>query len=520
VSESNIDPEERRRIRDAMARAVRAIQAREGRSSAMHIAHSTGLPVDTVRSYLQARRRPRPEFVRALAQRAGLPAADLFAAIGWLPPHEVVPWDPVRVAEQVVGVSTTIERLVPHIRRALATLDTTAPAPVIAAQALLADDDGARRYSVLLSKVVSAGRYATATNTVAEFRLRPDEKPLTVAEADRLAERAGLPWRPDKDLRSEHPDYWNASLELRARTHVALSGLDVGQYTWQGEPGTSTWADAAQSYPAHLLVQDPFGGAGWPAAATQWPARPADTLVVIGGRYDSSTAAAVLAEALGWQFVPVRFDVEVTADGYVFPVRRDGSFGRPLAWASVARHIESRYRAGDPWRAVVLVRSSAFLGAGDVVDDHALALLRRTSARIVYARPPVAFLRWWAARQQGTAANGRFDTRNWLTIRREVLDRIERELAARPASRDLSLLIPQPRDLPLTPRSAVPPEVVDAQALVAWSALRWLDELWGTRNDSALDGIRPGTLARWLPQLRAANEPALRRLMLEGPGPP
>ena len=55
----------------------------------------------------------------------------------------------------------------------------------------------------------------------------------------------------------------------------------------------------------------------------------------------------VVAQALGWQFVPVRSDVEVTADGYVFPVRRDMTSGRVLAWSSVAKYIESRYRDGD-----------------------------------------------------------------------------------------------------------------------------------------------------------------------------
>ncbi len=509
----SIQSEERRRIRDAMSRAIKAIHLRDGRSTAAHIAETTGHPVDTVRSYLQAKRRPRPEFVRALAERAGISAADLFAAIGWLPPHEVVPWDPLRVAEQVVGVSTTLERLVPHIRRALATLDTTAPAPVIAAQALLADDEGAQRYTVQLSKVISAGRYSTPTNIVAEFLPRPGVAPLSYAEADSLAERVGMAWRPDKRLQLQDPAYWTTSLELRARTHLALSELDVGQYAWQGEPGTSTWADAAQSYPTHLMVQDPYGGAGWPAATNPWQPRSSDTLVVLGGRYGGSTAAAVLAEALGWQFVPVRSDVEVTAAGYVFPVRRDRSSGRVLALSSVAKHIENRYREGDPWRAVVLVRPSAFMGAQDRVDAHALTLLRRTSSRIVYARPPVAFLRWWAERQLGSATDAQRDPQRWVASRQEVFDRIERELADRPCSRDLALEIPEPLGELRASGAAVPPAVVDAQALIAWSTVRWLDEFGGP-GGSLLDRLRPGTLARWLPQLRAAREPVLRRLVL------
>ena len=86
------------------------------------------------------------------------------------------------------------------------------------------------------------------------------------------------------------------------------------------------------------------------------------TLVMVGARYNAGVAAGALAQALGWQFVPVRSDIEVTTDGRLFPVTRQPASGRVLAWSSVARHIEQRYRDGDPWRAVVLVRPSALGG--------------------------------------------------------------------------------------------------------------------------------------------------------------
>jgi hypothetical protein len=436
---------------------------------------------------------------------------DVYVALGWLPANEVMPPDAVRVAEHIASVAATLERLEPHVRRALDTSYMATPAPFAAASTLLADVNGAARFDARLFNVVSGRRYRAITNGGVEFSLRPGVTPLSSGALDDLVLGSGMAWRPDPERPCTERDYWSVQTELRARTYAVLHDTDLGQATWQGEPQTRTWAEEARVWPAHLLVQDPFGGVSRPGRSSGWRPVAPRTVVVVGARYSAGQAAAALAEALGWQFVPVRSDVEVTAGGRLFPVARDRVTGRVMAWSSVARHIEQRQRDGDPWQAVVLVRPSALRGRGEV-DRFALQLLRNTTASVVYVRPPHEYLAWWAGRQEATAVPGQFNGAGWLSQTESELEMIEQALARRNA-RDLYLQVPAPPAAVSESGASMPDELVDSQARLAWTVLGWLDDVANRGQPSLRSRLLPGSLATWMPALSTdpdAKLPALR----------
>jgi hypothetical protein len=502
---SHLTPTERLAIRDAMGNLATSFGARTGRRSASAIAEVTGTNENTVRAYLEGRRRPNVIFVREFARHAGVRALETFIKLGWLPPDEALAPDPVNVAESMASVAAMIGRLEPHVRRILDGSGTATPAPLAAAEGLLSDVDGADRFDVRLFSVVSGERYQAITNGCAEFTLKPGQAPMGPAALNSLARRVGMVWKPRPSDLQEHPQYWSVQWELRARTYPALHNSDLGQFTWQGEPGTSTWTE--QPATTHLLVQDPFGGVSRADRTDGWYPPHGLTLVVVGARYSAGVAAGALAQALGWQFVPVRSDIEVTADGRLFPVAREPISGRVLAWSSVARYIEQRYKDGDPWRAVVLVRPSALGGAGGT-DPFAVSLLRDTRARIVYARPAQAHLDWWATRQTGSSGSGLFEAGDWLARTGSELQAIEESISTRPPGHDLWLSAADPADRIEAARSAIPPAIMDAQARVAWTALLWLDEVANMGHPSMVSRLLPGQLATWLPTL--AKDPDAR----------
>jgi hypothetical protein len=496
-----LTPDEQLSIRDAMTRASTALERRTGKASAAFIAVATGANENSVKAYLDGRRRPPASFIRDFAQAAGIPASELFVALGWLPAEEAIPADAVGMAEHIASVAATLGRLEPHVRRTLDTARMAAPAPFAAAAALLAGVDGASRFDARLFHVVSGDRYRAITNGGVEFSLRPGVEPLSPPHLERLVRSVGMAWRPDVAAAAADPAYWSVQSELRARTYAVLHDSDIGQFTWQGEPGTRTWTEETSRWPAHLLVQDPFGGVSRPGRTADWRPTGGRTLVVVGARYSAGPAAAMLAEALGWQFVPVRSDIEVTADGRIFPVARDRVTGRILAWSSVARYIEQRHRERDPWRSVVLLRPSALRGRQDI-DEYALGLLRDTPASILYVRPPQAFLTWWAARQMGASITGAFDADGWLARTRRELETAESIVTGRPAG-DLYLALAEPERVLPTTGAGMPAAIMDAQAYVAWTALRWLDDVANRGQPSLRSRILPGTLANWMPTLSA-----------------
>src|SRR5262245_15175834 len=199
-----------------MSKLSAAFTTRTGRRSAAAIAEATGINENTVRAYLEGRRRPTVGFVRDLARNAGMPALETFVKLGWLSADEALSPDPVNVAESMASVAAAIGRLEPHVRRVLDSPGTAAPAPFAAAQALFSDVDGASRFDVRLFNVVSGQRYPAVTNGCAEFTLTPGHEPLNLGDLQDLTRRVGMAWRPRPKDQRQHPGYWSVQWELRA----------------------------------------------------------------------------------------------------------------------------------------------------------------------------------------------------------------------------------------------------------------------------------------------------------------
>jgi hypothetical protein len=232
--------------------------------------------------------------------------------------------------------------------------------------------------------------------------------------------------------------------------------------------------------------------------------------VVIGGRHGNGLAAALLAEALGRQFVLVRKNIDVTRHGYVRSVPPDAHRDRTGSWISVAQHIARTAESNTPWPTVVLVRPAVFEreGVGQRIHAYALRLLRTTSARIVYARPPAAYLSWWGARIEGNHRPGEHDGSAWAARTGVLYAEVEKVLAERVPGRDLLLRTPDPA-LPLPSHDpAVPAHVMDSTVRVAWAAIEWL-----ARQDGELPHrLRAGDLRTWRHLLAAdpdASVPSL-----------
>ncbi|WP_433177553.1 hypothetical protein [Actinoallomurus sp. CA-150999] len=465
------------------------MKARGLPGSAADIARKLDLPDGSVRKILSCQRPLRPEFLRDLGMLAGLPVVGLFQAMGWLPEDEVTQTPPGMAGR----LGTALELLgdtLPLIER----LSGPAPlAPVAAAQLVLGDRDGAERYDVRLSQVVSGERYRAVTNAVAEFLPRDGATPLPYEMAEEMAYTAGLNWRPTPEDVARHPGHSAVALELQARTHSLRR--DGQEYSWQGGPGHVTWRSVAQTWPTHLLVQDPIAGRqlavteGAPVCEDQRP------IVVVGGRHGTGLAAALLAEALGRQFVLVRNDIEVARHGQVRAVPPDAHRSRTGAWIEVARHIARVAEDGIAWPAVVLVRPAAFeeKGVGARIHAYALRLLRETPARIIYARTPPAFLEWWGARIEGDHDPGEHDGAQWAARTARLYAEIETVLAERRAGDDLLLRVPDPEGALPPHDPAVPAEIMDWTARVAWTAIEWL----AGRDRGLPDRLRRGHVKRW-----------------------
>ena len=122
-----------------------------------------------------------------------------------------------------------------------------------------------------------------------------------------------------------------------------------------------------------------------------------------------------------------------------------------------------------------------------------------TPARVIYARSPIGYLEWWAARQQGMSAE--FDAPTWVRDRALLLGRIEAALAGRPPQRDLRLELP-PAEAPLEPATPfLPAEITDHQARAAWAALEWLNIEVNTGLPRLTSVLRRSVLADLLPTL-------------------
>lgn len=482
-------------IRAVMDKIVKGLTA-AGRDTGVNaLARQFGCSPATIKKRKAGERRLPRAFVDAAAAAAGLRRAELYLDLGWLPAEEVLREEPGSIARSVEEIATSVVRLSNRLSQSHAVRRSALEAAVAA---VLTSPSARDRYAATLSVIASGARYRVPTYTVAEFRLRNGAAPLPLDQAVDLAATQGIP-APAKLPEPAGRPHLAVRLELRALTEDARRNGD--ETSWQGDPGTRTWQGAAETWPTHLLVQSALTGGSSAVAHRPWAPREPHPLVVIGSGYGAGPAAALLAESLGWQFVLVHKGMTVTSRGEVVSVDRHWESGRTLAWNAVARHIGERAE-DDPWRAVVLVRPQSFAGAHSADERGALEALRTTPARVIYARSPIGYLDWWAARQQAMSAE--FDAAGWVRDRSRLLERIERALAGRPlAHRDLRLELPAAEG-PLEPATPfLPAEITDHQARAAWAALEWLNIEVNTGLPRLTSVLRRSVLADLLPALSA-----------------
>ncbi|MFF7332337.1 hypothetical protein [Streptomyces sp. NPDC008150] len=532
--------DERERVRSALAACRTALAASGGRASDSAIGKALGYHHETVRKWIGAERRPEPLFVRSLAELAGLDPARVLADIGWLPPREEGPGSGAEPFPPAVLTALTALGALDGLEDRLRTLPSAPPrpAPVRAAEAVLAQGPSAGRFRVALTHVRSGEVYPASSSLLAEFEPAADARPLSAPELAARALAAGLPDAgteaartggnggpdapgPPKPARTANgtangtatavgptataapvsgslsaEEHARFGAELRLVTAGALRA--AGEWSWQGEPGTSLWRGTARRWPAHLLVQNDRTGLARPAVSPR-PLPSPRPMVVVGAVWSVAYAAALLAEALGWEHVPVSSASAVDRGRVVHSDPLDRRTGRLRGWAVVARHLADRHRAHDPWPAVVVVKPYVFDAEGPYADGL-LSLLRDTPARIVYARPARAYVDWWEARRDLTALGGTPGPR-WAAGTWQALERVEDVLRERrrhagvPADSDLLLELPEPDEPPRARRAAWPGQLMDDQFRICWRVLEWLDQVANRGRASLLRDLRPSPVA-------------------------
>ncbi|MCH0564893.1 MULTISPECIES: hypothetical protein [unclassified Streptomyces] len=472
------DPEAARQF---IAQCLAVLRGQRREVGAAAIGQALGGSASTVRGYLTGSTDSVPVgFCVELGRLAQIPAHDVLRALGLLPP----------------GLPETPASSVPG-------------APLRAVEALLHDPEGAERFATRVFRISSGLRYRCPSHEVAHFTLRSGHTPLPYDEAERLARLAAVEGRPLAEELHRDREYWSLRLELRARVETALRS--AGEHSWQGDPGTDLWdrLRTEDGRAPQVLVQDPVAATSTAPVADPDGSLP--TLLFVGGRQLIGTAAALLAQALGRQYVLVRSLTEVAQGGSLVPVRRDLVGGRTTAWTSAAAHIREQALAGTPWAAVVLVRPYVF-SAEDGLDDAALDHLRHTPARIVFCRPSAAMLAWWAKRQERTAGRFRYHRPARRAETARVLDAVAAVLGERARDDDLTVRLPEPhkeRDEGTEQEfgAEFPAAVADLQPRIAWWVLRRLSETDPGRLPRQL--VPTSRLAQWS-ELLAADPRALR----------
>ena len=499
VPAAPLTPDQKAALGRAMDRLRIAYEARGERVPFARLAGHFDVSEHTVRSWISARRRVDPEIMRDLARGVALNPTELFVLAGWLEEAELsrseAAAEPDRSADSAAEAWSARHGVAGH-----------------AVVHLLDQPELAARFTATVSKVVTRGRYPLATDTVVEFRPRPGFTPLPWAQARRQAQLENTEWEPDPELLRAYPDHCATALELMTAFNPALR--DYGQFTWQGDPESAVWRETAAEWPAHLLVQDVVAGISRPAAPDPWLPDFVRPLLVIGGRYSSGLSAALLAQGLGWQFAVVHSGTVFGPRGEAGTVRRAHDSGPRLAWSDAAEHVRKRVRPGaQPWPCVLLVRPQSFLDPSGRPDEGALEQLRRTPARILYARPDRAHLDWWTARETNMSWRRSYapDARRWLVRLLEAQRAIESVLRDRSGEAlDDVRALPAPA-APLDPAAGhaavLPPALVDGQARLAWQVVRRLSAVERHRGRPLAERLKPGPLASWRADLAADGTP-------------
>jgi hypothetical protein len=448
---------------------------------------------ETVRSWLTGRRRPAPEVVRDLARLATVSPVEAFLDLGWLD-------------EADLALHTTGRRgawAVAGDFSDLAVGAASPSAPEVAARAILRDETMRRRYAVELSTIESRGVYPLTTDVVAQIRLRPGADEPGLADAQLKARLARVIDGPGEALTAREPGFCAVRLELAAFLTAPMRWS--GQSTWQGEPGSRTWRLFASAWPAHILVQDVISAVSRDASPTPWSARNTRPLVFLGGRYSTGIAAALTAEALGWQYVLVHSGASIGRAGTVAATRRDWLHGPAEAWSEASEHMRERVATNDPWHAVLAVRPHSFITPSGGPDPSALEQLRRCPGRVVYVRPSEAVLDWWTARQVGLSPDGEYEdaAAKHRAQLRLAFEQIEETLAERALDggsverEDLVLAQPEAtdKDERFDPhRPELPERLVDDQVRLAWQVVNWLGRTSRYAPAPPTKSLHPGVL--------------------------
>lgn len=485
---------------DMLRELRKQAEQRHGPITDEALARQLGLSVGALRSYTSGRTMPKPTVLRALAELAGVQVSRVFVEMGWLPGHEVSTVQQSDLPTQLKTATAAVARLSESLDGLPS--EDAGRAAMLAAAAVLGDAQASTRFQVRLRALQAGERCPVATTLVAEFTPSGSAQPLEELELTARALAVGLHpargARRDTDGSASRSNYYYLyQAELEVVTAEALS--KAGDFSWQGEPGTTLWQPVSQQWPTHLLVQHVL--TGQPFSEHQpWASTDGLPVVVIGADYSIGAAAALLARALGWRYVPVSSAVAFDSGRLIRSQALDPATRRRQGWSAAARRAGTLTGPADPWPVVMLVRPYIF-GEQDVYDEATRLLLRGIRAHIVYARPSPVHIDWWARRRQLTALDTR-PAELWKADAYTALAHIEEVLEERSAAwgpeQDLRLRLKPLSPAPDAEDPLFPAQLTDSQFDCAARCLTWLDRVANKGRASLLREIRPSTLGTHL----------------------
>jgi transcriptional regulator with XRE-family HTH domain len=487
---------ERKTAADMMRELRRQVEERQGPVTDETLARTLGISTGALRSYASGRTMIKPTALRALAELAGVQVSRVYAEMGWLPRHEVSAVRQPDLPEQLQAAAAAVTKLSESLD-GLAS-EGTGRATLLAAAAVLGDEQAAARFQVRLHAMESGDRCAVPATLLAEFMpgdgVRVLDRDELTARALAVGMRPVPPVSPDLDgcdpVAAQHRLF---QAELEVVTADALSR--AGDFSWQGEPGTTLWQPVSRRWPTHLLVQHVLTGQPF-AERLPWASTDGLPVVVIGAEYSVGPTAALLARALGWRFVPVTSATTFDSGRLVRSPALAPPARRRQGWGAAARRIGVLSEPAAPLPVVMLVRPYVF-GDQDAYDVAARRLLRDVRAHIVYARPTPGHLDWWARRRQLTA-RGAQPAEAWKADVHRALARVEEVLEERSAvlgpEHDLRLRLAPLSPSPDPADPVVPDRLTDSQFDCAALCLGWLDRVANKGRVPLTREIRPSAL--------------------------